>query len=192
MEQNKTHIEWIDVLDSTNNESKRRIDSLFDLSVIAAHNQTAGRGQRGNTWLSEPGKNLTFSVVFKYGDDQLRYLKAADQKVINDIISSSIVELLSRYGIASRIKLPNDIYVANRKICGILIEHSVRGTDLVHSIIGVGLNVNQTEFDDSLPNPTSMKLETDLDEINLQSLLDELLAILSQHKQQMLVNCLID
>lgn len=192
MEQNKTHIEWIDVLDSTNNESKRRIDSLFDLSVIAAHNQTAGRGQRGNTWLSEPGKNLTFSVVFKYGDDQLRYLKAADQKVINDIISSSIVELLSRYGIASRIKLPNDIYVANRKICGILIEHSVRGTDLVHSIIGVGLNVNQTEFDDSLPNPTSMKLETDLEEINLQSLLDELLAILSQHKQQMLVNCLID
>ena len=186
------NIKWIDSVDSTNNEAKRRIESLSGLSVIAAYNQTAGRGQRGNTWLSAPGKNLTFSVVFKYGDDQLRNLNAADQHVINDIISSSIVELLSKYGIDSRIKLPNDIYVGNRKICGILIEHCVCGADLLYSVIGVGLNVNQTEFDTSLPNPTSMKLEIDLEEINLQSLLDELLAILSQHIQMKLVNCLIN
>jgi BirA family biotin operon repressor/biotin-[acetyl-CoA-carboxylase] ligase len=71
--------------------------------------------------------------------------------------------------------LPNDIYVGDEKICGILIEHAVRGESMLHSIIGVGMNVNQTVFDDSLPNPTSLALEIGHDRINLQTLLQELL-----------------
>ena len=147
------------------------------MSVIAAREQTAGRGQRGNTWLSAPGMNLTFSIVLKHGNEGLVDITPDKQFVINDIISKTIVEFLSRHGIDARIKLPNDIYVADRKICGILIEHSVLGSSLVHSIIGIGLNVNQTIFDESLPNPTSMLLEKGKGLDDLQSLLEELLDI---------------
>jgi BirA family biotin operon repressor/biotin-[acetyl-CoA-carboxylase] ligase len=93
------------------------------------------------------------------------------------IMTDTILELLSVHGIDANVKWPNDIYVAGRKICGILIEHAVRGTSLVHSIIGVGLNVNQTMFDESLPDPTSMLLETDSGELDPDLLLEELMDI---------------
>lgn len=165
---------WLESIDSTNNEAKRRLDCLSTLSVIAAYNQTAGRGQRGNIWLSSSGKNLTFSIVLKFDDIQSQNFNQSD---INDIISLTIVELLSNYGINARIKYPNDIYVGDKKICGILIEHSLRGNKMVNSIIGVGLNVNQQQFDISLPNPTSMISETRSKEIDLPTLLEELLEI---------------
>jgi BirA family biotin operon repressor/biotin-[acetyl-CoA-carboxylase] ligase len=125
-------------------------------------------------WLSSPGKNLTFSIVLKFDDIQSQNFNQSD---INDIISLTIVELLSNYGINARIKYPNDIYVGDKKICGILIEHSLRGNKMVNSIIGVGLNVNQQQFDISLPNPTSMISETRSKEIDLPTLLEELLEI---------------
>ena len=158
MSDRKIDINWTGSVDSTNNEAKRRIDSLADLSVISAVEQTAGRGQRGNIWLSDPGKNLTFSIAVKYGGELLADASPENEFVINGIISLSVVELLAVHGIDARIKLPNDIYVNDKKICGILIEHSVLGSSLVHSIIGVGLNVNQLDFDESLANPTSMLL----------------------------------
>ena len=177
-------INWIDLVDSTNNEVKRRIECLSDLSVISAVQQTAGRGQRGNVWLSEPGKNLTFSIAVKYGGELFADASPANQFVINGIISLSIVELLAVHGIDARIKLPNDIYANDKKICGILIEHSVLGSSLVHSIIGVGLNVNQLDFDESLANPTSMLLEIPGGEINLPSLLKELLGIFLKYAER--------
>ena len=178
------NIEWTDSVDSTNNEVKRRIECLSDLYVISAVQQTAGRGQRGNIWLSEPGKNLTFSIAIKYGGELFADASPENQFVINGIISLSIVELLAVHGIDARIKLPNDIYVNGKKICGILIEHSVLGSSLLHSIIGVGLNVNQLNFDESLANPTSMLLEVAGDEMNLPSLLEELLDIFLKYAER--------
>ena len=178
------NIEWTDSVDSTNNEVKRRIECLSDLYVISAVQQTAGRGQRGNIWLSEPGKNLTFSMAVKYGGELFADASPENQFVINGIISLSIVELLAVHGIDARIKLPNDIYVNGKKICGILIEHSVLGSSLLHSIIGVGLNVNQLDFDESLANPTSMLLEVSGDEMNLPSLLEELLDIFLKYAER--------
>ena len=165
-------INWIDLVDSTNNEVKRRIECLSDLSVISALEQTAGRGQRGNVWLSEPGKNLTFSIAVKYGGELFADAGPANQFVINGIISLSIIELLAVHGIDARIKLPNDIYVNGKKICGLLIEHAV------------GLNVNQLDFDESLANPTSMLLEIPGGEINLPSLLKELLGIFLKYAER--------
>lgn len=177
-----THdIIWLDEADSTNNEAKRQIKGLSDMSVIAAVRQTAGRGQRNNTWLSEPGMNLTFSIVLKYGAGAFSNISPADQAIISQTISKTMVDLLSRHGIEARIKLPNDIYVGSKKICGILIEHTLRGSSLLYTIIGVGLNVNQTIFDESLPNPTSMVLESNSGPLEIHSLLDELLEIFELH-----------
>ena len=184
MSDRKIDINWTGSVDSTNNEAKRRIDSLADLSVISAVEQTAGRGQRGNIWLSDPGKNLTFSIAVKYGGELFANASPENEFVINGIISLSVVELLAVHGIDARIKLPNDIYVNDKKICGILIEHSVLGSSLVHSIIGVGLNVNQLDFDESLVNPTSMLLEVAGDEIHLPSLLEELLDIFLKYAER--------
>lgn len=174
----KHNIIRLDIVDSTNNEAKRRIDSLADLDVIAAYEQTAGRGQGDHTWLSAPGMNLTFSIILKYGEgSKIHDVPADGQVVIMGIVTDTILELLSDHGIDANVKWPNDIYVAGRKICGILIEHAVRGRSLVHSIIGVGLNVNQTMFDESLPDPTSMLLETDGEELDPDLLLEELMDI---------------
>ena len=173
-----THdIIWLDEADSTNNEAKRQIKDLSDMSVIAAVRQTAGRGQRNNTWLSQPGMNLTFSIVLKYGEGSVSSISPADQVLISDATASSIIDFLSKHRIEARVKLPNDIYVGDRKICGILIEHTLCGQALIHTIVGVGLNVNQTVFDADLPNPTSMALETGSSSYDLHALLEELLAV---------------
>ncbi|MBQ7899530.1 MAG: biotin--[Bacteroidales bacterium] len=153
----RTDIIWIERVDSTNEEAKRRISDIDNLSVLSAFEQTAGRGQRGNTWSSKAGENLLFSIIVKFGQDGVEPLKAYDQFVISEIAALSVVDLLAINDIEARVKWPNDIYVGTEKICGILIENSLSGSELSHSIIGIGLNVNQTEFDPSLPNPTSMQ-----------------------------------
>ncbi len=153
----KTDILWFEELDSTNDEAKRRISDIDNLSVIAALRQSAGRGQGDHVWLSAPGENLLFSLVLKFGEGDL---KASEAFRISDAVSGALVEFLSGYGIEAWVKPPNDIYVGGRKICGTLIENSVRGEWVVSSVVGIGLNVNQVEFDESLPNPTSMAIET--------------------------------
>ena len=157
---NKYDIIWLDEVDSTNDEARRRIDACDNLSVVAALSQSAGRGQRGNSWSSEGGKNLLFSIVLKFDGTLTGKFRAYDQSAISEMTSLCIVDFLSTYGIKAQIKWPNDIYVGDRKICGILIENSLQDRWLSSSIIGIGLNINQKEFDDSLPNPTSMILET--------------------------------
>ena len=158
----KHDIIWLDSIDSTNEEARRRISTLDNLSVVAVRCQTAGRGQGTNSWESAPGENLTFSVVLKNLD-----ILPNQQIAISQITSLSIVEFLEHHGIEARIKLPNDIYVGAKKICGILIENSIRSNRIVWSIIGIGINVNQTIFPSSLPNPTSILLEKDIHKLNL-------------------------
>ena len=149
----KHDIIWLESVDSTNEEAKRHISDIDNLSVLSALEQTAGRGQRGNTWTSNTGENLMFSIVLK--DPKI---SARDQFVLNEIASLSVVDFLSKHEILAEIKWPNDIYVGSKKICGILIENSLHGTAISSSIIGIGLNINQRNFNVNLPNPTSMVL----------------------------------
>jgi BirA family biotin operon repressor/biotin-[acetyl-CoA-carboxylase] ligase len=111
------------------------------MSVIATKMQTSGKGQGDHTWHSEPEKNLLISIVLKEP-----HVLPSDQVIISDIAAESVKELLMSHGIEAWIKPPNDIWVRDKKICGILIEHSLKGNRISWSIIGIGLNVNQTEF----------------------------------------------
>ncbi|MBO7365548.1 MAG: biotin--[acetyl-CoA-carboxylase] ligase, partial [Bacteroidales bacterium] len=144
-------IKWLDEIDSTNSEALRHIEELDNLSVIAARNQTAGRGQRGNRWVVEPGANLTFSLVLKFAPGELR---VADFFSITEAAAVAMARLPM---VDARIKWPNDIYVRDRKLCGMLIENGSAGEWLTYSVVGIGLNVNQTAFDPELTNPTSLK-----------------------------------
>ncbi len=174
----KHDIMWFDTLDSTNDEARRHIDDIDNLSVVAAGVQTKGRGQGDHIWLSPKGINLLFSIVLKFSIGQMH---AKDSFRISAAASESMVEFLRLHGIDSWIKPPNDIYVGDRKICGTLIENSVRGSWVTYSIIGIGLNVNQQNFDVTLPNPTSMVLETDKEAYDIHVCLNEFLNILEKH-----------
>ena len=175
---NKHDILWLDTVDSTNNEARRRISKLDNLSVVSALEQTSGRGQVGNEWLSKPGVNLTFSICLKFsGNDTL---DVHDQCVINEIASLSVVDFLGSHGIEAKIKWPNDIYVQNRKICGILIENSLIGSHVNSSIIGIGLNINQRNFNVNLPNPISMTLLTN-EGYDISQCLDEFMSIFKEY-----------
>ena len=174
----KHDIIWLQSVDSTNEEAKRHISDIDNLSVLSAWEQTAGRGQRGNTWTSNAGENLMFSIVLKSP-----VLMAEDHFALNEIAALSVSEFLSTYGIKAQIKWPNDIYVGNKKICGMLIENTVKGKWLSSSIIGIGLNVNQRNFDVNLPNPTSMSLCSDevQSPFDLKKLLEEFMDIFTDY-----------
>lgn len=118
---------------------------------VTAEAQTSGRGQRGNSWESEPGKNITFSFLW-HPDN----FPANRQFSISEATALAVADALGKFGVTASVKWPNDIYAGNKKICGILIEHSVLGTNISHSILGAGINVNQTEFLSDAPNPVSM------------------------------------
>ncbi len=173
----KHDIMWFESLDSTNDEARRHISDIDNLSVVAAMEQTAGRGQGDHTWLSARGENLLFSIVLKFGEGELH---AKDAFRISEVTSGSLVEFLAGHGIEAWIKPPNDIYVGNRKICGTLIENTVRGSWVSYSIIGIGLNINQRNFDVTLPNPTSMALETHK-RYNINACLEEIMDIFISH-----------
>lgn len=147
------------VIDSTNDEAQRQLQSGMaprEDFVIRADFQTAGRGQRGNSWYSHDAENLTFSYVFFP-----EKLPVQNQFMLSQAVSTAIVKYLQDLGVEGvSIKWPNDIYVGMKKICGMLIENSVAGHYIKSSIVGVGININQTSFPDNLPNPTSLKLNT--------------------------------
>ncbi len=152
---------WLESTDSTNDQARSQLKSTDFLTVIAAENQTSGKGQRGNSWHSEPGKNLTFSIIVRPAEtNPWITVKASEQAAISHMAALSVIDLMNLYGIPAKIKWPNDIYVSDRKICGILIENAIMGMHVSSSIIGIGLNVNQTNFPPYLPNPTSMQRET--------------------------------
>ena len=134
---------------STNDDA--RDEKYREGDVVWADFQTAGRGQRGHEWHSRKGENLTFSVVL-----EPTFVPIAEQFSVSEVVALSLVDMLADYGIEAKIKWTNDIYVGDRKLVGILIEHSLATATLRRTIVGVGINVNQTEFDASLPNPVSM------------------------------------
>lgn len=143
-------------VDSTNNYIANAIldGSVDHGTVILADEQFAGRGQRGNIWQSEAGSNLTFSIYLNNVN-----LSVNDQFELNRWISICLIRALRRLGVEALIKWPNDIFVNEQKIAGILIENTIRGQIIAHSIIGVGLNVNQIQFEEL--NATSLSILKD-------------------------------
>lgn len=152
----KLNIKWFRSIDSTNLQAARELSDAPEGSVWVADFQTAGRGQRGNVWRSDSGLNLLFSVLIRPC-----FVDVASQFSISQITALAIVKYLKDKGLSAKIKWPNDIYVGDKKICGILIEHSVSGVNLSASILGIGVNINQTVFPADAPNPTSVILESD-------------------------------
>lgn len=171
---------WMDEVDSTNNELKRRFFSIDNLSVIAAYHQTAGRGQRGNKWLSRDGENLTFSVFVKPGHDGVPEIAATDQFAISQAATLAVAEMLESKGINAAVKWPNDIYVGDRKICGMLIENTLDGEKVVASIVGIGINVNQEQFSPELMNPCSMRTVTK-ESYDIKCCLEEFLELFQKY-----------
>ena len=148
----ESNISWLESTDSTNAELRRRLDQSGDLSIIATEMQSAGRGQGDHTWHSAPGQNLTFSILLRH-----RCLKASDALAVTSIMALGIRDYLHTKGIEPWIKWPNDIWVGEKKICGILIENSIHAGMIDFSIVGVGLDINQTDWPPELPNPVSLK-----------------------------------
>lgn len=142
-------------IDSTNNFAAKLLSQNLcqNGAVIMADVQTQGKGQRGNVWLSESGKNLLSSFVFKPDN-----LSVENQIALTWATSLSLLETLRKFNIEALIKWPNDIFVGGKKIAGILIENQLQGSKISCSIIGIGLNINQTFFEDL--NATSLFLET--------------------------------
>lgn len=149
------YLKWFDTIGSTNTELAQARSGLPDRAIFAARLQTAGRGQRGNSWQSRAGENLTFSMLLKPVSIPLR-----SQFIVSEAVALGITDYLAEAGVEAKIKWPNDIYVGDRKICGILIENFLNGDFLADSVVGVGFNLNQKEFDPILPNPTSLSLVT--------------------------------
>lgn len=121
------------------------------LYVVYSNFQTAGRGQTGNKWEAERGKNLMFSILLRPDN-----IAVSENFYVSQLISVALYRVLSQYGNAFSIKWPNDIYYRDYKIAGILIENTLKGNMLGSSIIGVGLNVNQKHFSTYPPNPISL------------------------------------
>ena len=170
----KYDIIWHKSVDSTNNMARMALDDIDKMSVIAAEFQTAGRGQKGNVWSSEAGMNLTFSAAVRFGKGMFPELAATEQFAVSECASVAVADFLCGKGIPVSIKWPNDIYVGDRKIAGILIEHRVAGACIATSLCGIGLNVNQREFLSDAPNPVSLWQLTGK-ELPLDQALEELL-----------------
>ena len=144
----------LDTVDSTNNYTANLIKQgkIPPGAVIMADEQTAGKGQRGTVWTSNAGENLLFSVFLNSAN-----LSLHQQVALTHFAAVSVLETLRKIGISAQIKWPNDIYVGNRKIAGILIENAILDGQISHSILGIGLNVNQIDFKDL--SATSVKRE---------------------------------
>ncbi|MEO6151490.1 MAG: biotin--[acetyl-CoA-carboxylase] ligase [Mucilaginibacter sp.] len=143
-------------VDSTNNFLKNILSNSKPVpegTVIMAEAQYAGRGQQQNGWHAEPGKNLTFSLLLNPA-----FLPVLSQFDLNRVISLGVYKALQpNLGTALKIKWPNDIYYADKKLGGILIKNVVQGDKIKHAIIGIGINVNQVNFPPHVPNPASIK-----------------------------------
>ena len=142
------------IADTTSTNDEARGSEYDHMDIIWAERQSAGRGQRGHSWHSTEGENLTFSVVLKP-----TFLPIVEQFLLSEVVALALVDTFAAYGIECRIKWTNDIYAEDRKITGVLIEHSLSGDTLARTIVGIGINVNQRDFPDDLPNPTSMAIE---------------------------------
>ena len=143
----------LDKIDSTNQYLINLLESEKpeECTAVASFNQTKGRGQKGNSWLSKPGKNISYSIVI-YPE----YIPARNQFIISQVIALAVKSFLDEFTRNISIKWPNDIYWKDQKMAGILIENHLNGSLIAHSVIGIGININQKTFPKSLPNPVSL------------------------------------
>ena len=176
----------LNAIDSTNLYLKKLADEniLENYTVAVARNQTAGRGQMGTNWVSENNKNLTFSMLVRFNMFDIK-----QQFYISIAVAIAVVEVLKSYVKNSIvIKWPNDILADENKVSGILIENSLKGSKIKHSIIGIGLNVNQEIFPTNIGNVSSLKLlsskefETDTLLIELINSLKKYLSFVTDEK----------
>ena len=160
-------VKSFDVLDSTNDYVKQHYRTLTDQTIIRTNYQTRGRGQFQRRWESEANQNLLFSMLFK---DNLSYRNV---KQIEQVTLEGLIEVLKAHGVHAHIKLPNDIYVNDRKIAGILIETRQQDGVFDYLIVGVGLNVLQRTFPENI-KATSLIYETMM-EYRLDDVFNQLL-----------------
>ncbi|MCM1109877.1 MAG: biotin--[acetyl-CoA-carboxylase] ligase [Clostridium sp.] len=144
--------------------------------AVIADSQTAGRGQRGNSWEADPGLNMTLSLLLAPTG-----IHAAAQFAVSEVIATAAASTIARYvgpehAAEVSVKWPNDIYVGDRKIAGILIENTLSGQRIEWSICGIGINVNQREFRSDAPNPVSIRQLTGRD-TDLERFTEEFLAV---------------
>jgi BirA family biotin operon repressor/biotin-[acetyl-CoA-carboxylase] ligase len=155
------------VVESTNNYAMAAVQAQMAGHGAAwfAYHQTAGKGQRGKSWLMDAGLNVMLSIVI-----EPLVLKIADQFKLSAAIATACYDFFSAYALDdSRIKWPNDIYWRDRKAGGILIENIMQGDQWKYAVVGMGININQTDFPPELPNPVSLKQITgkDFDSVKL-------------------------
>jgi BirA family biotin operon repressor/biotin-[acetyl-CoA-carboxylase] ligase len=156
-------------------------DAVQEGTIIYTNYQSAGRGQIGNTWESEPGKNLLISLILYPS-----MIKPSDQFIISKIISLGICDYLRQHTGNVSIKWPNDIYVNNDKIAGILIEASIIRNEIENIIAGIGLNINQKIFKSDAPNPVSLSMITGIN-YNIEECLKNLAPFLDKRYKQFLM-----
>ena len=166
----------VDAIDSTNSFARElfRKDFSSESFCVVAKEQLKGRGQRGTSWNAKPGQNLTFSVLLPQPGVSLSH-----QFLLSAAVATSIIRSLRLLNIQKlKLKWPNDIMSANFKIGGILIENIVSEGEMAASILGIGLNVNQTDFGD-LPSASSLKLVSGQHYV-LEELLEKILGMIEK------------
>ena len=178
------HLIKVSAINSTNSFGREmfRENPAMPLTCIWAKRQLEGRGQRGTVWSSQAGKNLTFSIIFPRPK-----IEIAQQFLLSAAVATAIITALQKFSLPElKLKWPNDIMSANKKIGGILIENVIADATIAASVIGVGLNVNQKDFE-GLPGASSMLTSCgrkfDLDEV-LTKVLQECEAALTSLKGQ--------
>jgi BirA family biotin operon repressor/biotin-[acetyl-CoA-carboxylase] ligase len=153
----------LDRVDSTNRYAESLLEKgmVAEGTVIRADEQFAGKGQHDNIWISEPGRNLTFTVIL-----HPHRIPPGRQFLLNKAMALGVCDFIRGMVGKCTIKWPNDILVSNRKIAGILISHKIMGASIADSVIGIGININQQRFPSDLSNPVSLvqlqHRETDL------------------------------
>lgn len=147
----------LETVDSTNDYALRHLAEANPVNgtVITTKNQTNGKGQYGAKWSSEGSKNLTLSIIIRP-----KNLDISKQFYLSMATALGVKSLCESYNLDASIKWPNDIYIKKKKIAGILIQNGIMKNEISSSVIGIGLNVNQKDFDPLIPNPTSICLET--------------------------------
>lgn len=186
-------LQFIETTHSTNvtlqeksSETLNHWDKSFNFYGIYTNEQTQGKGLGSNKWCSTKGQNILVSFLFQPP------ITPQNQFYFNQFFALSIRKFLAQFVENPKIKWPNDIYVHDEKIAGILIEHAIQGEHLKYSIAGVGININQISFDSNIPNPTSLKLRTgetyDIHELvlNLNTILQKEYHLIQEHQWETL------
>ncbi len=178
-----SNIIQLDIIESTNHFAEDLLDSSEapEGLVVVARKQTGGKGQGANQWKSQPGKNLTLSLIL-----YPKFLPPERIFLLSKAISLGVLDLV-RYYLPDQpctIKWPNDIYIADSKTAGILINNTIGGYVYESAVVGIGLNINQTCFTDDLPNPISLKHITQKDFV-IRDVLHDLLVRLDERYEQL-------